>query len=136
MTTKEYMPVPVADARWIAEQYAKSIVIILAWDREHGALHTTTYGASAEDKVCAAHGGEIATAALGCDLSKARDYEDFRTQRMQEMLEVLKLYQALDDKHANCPECDGAIPPEACPECFPLADDARCKMRAIIAKMA
>lgn len=48
-------------------------------------------------------------------------------------LESLEAYSRLDDFHANCSWCDGVIPPEDCPECFPLADDARLKMRAVLA---
>lgn len=51
-----------------------------------------------------------------------------------EMFEALKAYSLLDDFHANCKECDGLGQPEACSECFPYADDARCKMRVAIAK--
>lgn len=87
----EYAPVPVEAAKSIATEYGKSIVIVLAWDQEHGALHTTTYGVSEKDKVHAAHGGEIASEALGCDLSKAQVFEDFRDKRIQ----------ALEDAIAN-----------------------------------
>ena len=52
-----------------------------------------------------------------------------------EMLEALRAYQKLDDFHANCPECGGLEQPETCAKCFPLADDARLKMRAVLAKV-
>lgn len=42
---------------------------------------------------------------------------------------ALLLYAALDDRHANCEECEGSEQPEACAECFPYADAARCAMR-------
>lgn len=51
-----------------------------------------------------------------------------------EMYEALKAYSELDDKHANCEECDGELQPELCAECFPYADAARLKMRAALAK--
>jgi hypothetical protein len=52
-----------------------------------------------------------------------------------EMYDALKAYELLDQRHANCPECDGECQPEACELCFPLADDARLKMRLILAKV-
>jgi hypothetical protein len=51
-----------------------------------------------------------------------------------DLLEACKAYELLDAKHANCEECDGLDQPEQCEKCFPLADDARLKMRAAIAK--
>jgi len=51
-----------------------------------------------------------------------------------EMYKALKAYEELDDKHANCEECEGLEQPETCAECFPYADSARLKMRASIAK--
>lgn len=56
----------------------------------------------------------------------------------QEMLDALKAYAKLDDFHANCEEC-GERPeyaPEACEQCFPLADDARLKMRRALERVA
>jgi hypothetical protein len=52
----------------------------------------------------------------------------------EDMYEALKAYEKLDDFHANCEECDGLEQPETCAKCFPLADDARLKMRAAIEK--
>jgi hypothetical protein len=51
-----------------------------------------------------------------------------------EMFEALEAYERLDDAHANCDECEGLTQSEGCEKCFPLADDARLKMRAAIAK--
>jgi hypothetical protein len=51
-----------------------------------------------------------------------------------ELVAALKAYELLDDKHANCEECEGESAPELCTICFPFADDARCKMRAALAK--
>ena len=52
----------------------------------------------------------------------------------REMYEALKAYEELDDKHANCEECEGEIQPELCAECFPYADSARLRMRAALLK--
>jgi hypothetical protein len=53
------------------------------------------------------------------------------------LLGVLKAYQALDDQRMACKECEDCLEraPEACPYCFPFADDARLRMRAAIARM-
>lgn len=51
-----------------------------------------------------------------------------------DMYEALKALTLLEDKHSNCPICEGEGLPEACEKCFPFADDARLKMRAAIAK--
>ncbi|MCP4899716.1 MAG: hypothetical protein GY906_22350 [bacterium] len=51
-----------------------------------------------------------------------------------EMYAALKAYEKLDNKVANCEEHDPEDVPEKCEFCFPYADDARCKMRAAIAK--
>ena len=48
---------------------------------------------------------------------------------------ALRAYDKLDDFHANCQNCDGCEQPEACEKCWPYADDARLKMRAIIEKI-
>jgi len=50
-----------------------------------------------------------------------------------EALEALRAYQKLDDAHANCDECEGLEQPDTCAKCFPLADAARLKMRAVLA---
>jgi hypothetical protein len=54
-----------------------------------------------------------------------------------EMYEALKAYEALENQRMNCDECGDQLErsPEACGECFPFADDARCKIRAVIAKI-
>lgn len=74
----QYQPIPTAVAKQIAERYNKSIVIICAFDPEHGMLHTTTYGASEQDKALAADGGEIAAKALGTMPDQATFYENYR----------------------------------------------------------
>ena len=51
-----------------------------------------------------------------------------------DMYEALKAYQALDDFHAKCEDCEPEYAPEACETCFPFTSDARLKMRAAISK--
>ena len=76
---RPYLPIPVEVARQIARDFDRQIVIILAWNHKHGKLHTVTYGVQPNDKIWAAKGGEIASKALGADLSKSNTAEDFRT---------------------------------------------------------
>jgi|SRR5579863_5050598 len=81
----DYKPIPVEDAKALAERYQKSIVIIFAWDPAHGLIHTTTYGFSEQDKDWAAKGGEIATAALGGVVPAKIDFEDYRITRIKKL---------------------------------------------------
>jgi hypothetical protein len=91
----EYIEVPVFVAKEIAEVYRKSQVIISSWDSEHGLLHTTTYGKEAFDKESAAAAGEICAKALGSDLSKKKEFEDFHKDYdpafLREALELLNV---------------------------------------------
>ena len=96
-----YVPVPVEAARIIAEQYAKSVVIIFAWDPIHGHIHTTTYGTGPQEKVWAAHGGETATKALGGVVELATDFEDFRLTIAKRLLHALKSAVKLADEAFN-----------------------------------
>lgn len=73
----EYKPIPVAVAKEIADKFGKSIVVILAFDREWERTHTTTYGVTSFEKENAAAVGEIATQAIGCDLGRKQVFEDF-----------------------------------------------------------
>jgi hypothetical protein len=75
---RPYTPVPVTAAATIAREYRKSIVVIAAWDPEHGLLHMTTFGVSPQEKQWAATAGEIVSAALGCSPSEKICFEDFR----------------------------------------------------------
>lgn len=86
----EYRPIPVEAARHIAEQYEKSIVIVLAHDPVHGQLHTTTYGIDAQNKAWAAQGGEIAAKALGA-INPAVDFEDYRLRLAKRLLLALRV---------------------------------------------
>lgn len=73
----EYKPIPVAEAKRIAETYGKDQVLIFAWDKESNLMHSTTYGVSPADKQMAADGAETVTKIL-CDKSKGIVFEDFR----------------------------------------------------------
>ncbi len=72
-----YQPIPVSEAKDLAEKYGKDQVLIFAYDRESGRMHTTTYGKSAEDKLQAAQGGDRVAEIL-TDVSQKVVYEDFR----------------------------------------------------------
>lgn len=75
---KPYLDIPVETARQIARDFDKQIVVICAWNYEHGLLHTVTYGKEPTDKINAASAGEICAKTLGMDLDKKRTCEDFR----------------------------------------------------------
>lgn len=89
----EYKPVPVDIAKQIAESFDKSIVVLLCYDPTHNLTHTTTYGVNAYEKEQAAALGEMATQAIGCDLSQKVTYEDFHKNydaaRYKAAIEVL-----------------------------------------------
>lgn len=74
----EYKEIPVEVAKQIAGSYGRDIVIICCWSHEHSLLHTTTYGIAPSDKASAARGGELCAKALGSNLTRMQDYEDFR----------------------------------------------------------
>jgi len=96
--THYYHPVPVSVAVSIAENFQKSMVVILCYDPVHQKTHTTTYGVSAWEKEQAAAVGEICALAVGSDLSRKVDYEDFHKNYdpalYRESLELLKLIRA------------------------------------------
>jgi hypothetical protein len=52
-----------------------------------------------------------------------------------DMLAALEAYEKVDEHVANCEDCCDGAHPEMCEECFPLADDARLLMRAVLAKV-
>ena len=89
----DYLAVPVHVAKQIADHFAKDVVVVLSFDREHMMTHTTTYGRSALDKENAAAAGEIATKAVGGDLSQKIEFEDFHNDyspgRLKEAIELL-----------------------------------------------
>lgn len=86
----DYLPVPVEAAKRIADEFRKNIVIILSWSKEHGHLHTTTFGVSPEEKQWAAQGGEIASRALGSVVNKSTTFEDYRITEGRDLLKILK----------------------------------------------
>lgn len=73
----KYQAIPVEEAKAIADKYGKDQVLIFAFDRESGLMHTTTFGRSEADKLQAAVGGD-AVASILTDVSKKVIYEDFR----------------------------------------------------------
>lgn len=108
-----YKPVPIEAARFIAEQFSKSIVVIIAWDDEHRLLHTATYGVNAEQKRFAARAGEIAAAALGADLDSWSEVEDFRVAAFQRTHTLRPISEYEDDFGAvlgwKLPVCEPPI---------------------------
>jgi hypothetical protein len=92
----EYQPIPVSEAKRIAEQFDKDMVIINAWDSEHQLNHTTTYGKTPEQKEIAADAGEVTARALGCCIEAKKSYEDFRERTPAEAaLEIERLRDEL-----------------------------------------
>lgn len=51
-----------------------------------------------------------------------------------ELLEALKLQEAVDEHVANCEDCCEGVFPELCKAGFPIADKARLARRAAISK--
>jgi hypothetical protein len=51
---------------------------------------------------------------------------------IERLREALRAAQSCEEHHMNCAECEGLGAPEACAECFPLADDARLKRWAAL----
>lgn len=88
---RKYVPVPVVAAASIAKKYRKSSVIVLSWDPVHEFTHTTTYGATVNEKHVAARLGEKIAAYIGCDLSRAVKHQDFRVEECDRLRHALKL---------------------------------------------
>ena len=84
----EYKPIPVEAARFIAREFDKQIVIVLAWT--DNTLHTTTYGSDPQHKEWAARGGEVAAKALGALTDQSVVYEDYRLMCAWKLLQALK----------------------------------------------
>ncbi len=76
----DFLPVPVAAAKAIAERYQKTIVLILAWDPVHGKTNVTTYGENEADRLNAAAFGERVAKEAGLDSAATKRSEDFRTE--------------------------------------------------------
>lgn len=69
--------IPIAAAQRIAEDYDKSQVIVITWDRVSGVQDVATYGKSLKDCEEAAKGGNFIKRALGwpedmCNATPAR----------------------------------------------------------------
>lgn len=94
----DYKTVPVEAACAIAEQYDKSIVIVITHDPVHGLMHTTTYGTDAQNKAWAAQGGEIVATALGAVLDKSINFEDYRLDQATKLLAALHSAIAIADE--------------------------------------
>lgn len=100
---KEYIPVPVSEARRIGEKFKKSMAIIIAYDIEHALTHTTTWGKEPEDKEQAADVGETCTRLIcGEGYEQRRSFEDYRFtdqgKRTKEIEDLKKENQKLREK--------------------------------------
>jgi hypothetical protein len=92
----EYIPVPVAAAKEIAEKHAKDLVVVISYDRAHDLLHTTTFGTDAQSKDIAAQWGDAIPKLLGCAVEASKWYEDYRAteaatykERIDQLTEIL-----------------------------------------------
>lgn len=74
---KEYKPIPVSAAKRIAEEFDKNQVIIVAWDREFGREHVTTYGKTKKECDEAAIGGNFVKKALGWVSENTIDHNEW-----------------------------------------------------------
>lgn len=80
-----HIEVPVEAAREIATRYAKTMVVILAYDPTSQHTHLTTYGVGTEEKEIAAEVGErCAKLICGDGFEMRRTYEDFRFRTQAE----------------------------------------------------
>ena len=78
MKEGNYQPVPVDDAKRIAERYQKTHVVIVSYDETINVMHVTTYGLRDQrDKQNAANIGEFIANQLGADLSLGMRFQDF-----------------------------------------------------------
>ena len=55
---RPYTPVPIKEAKAIAEKYGKEEVMIVCWDEHAGIAHLTTYGATKQHCAWVANLGE------------------------------------------------------------------------------
>jgi hypothetical protein len=76
--TSEYLPVPVAEAKRVAELYQKQAVVILAIDLGYDKIHSTSYGTTAVMKDVAAVMAEQCVRACGANQTAGICFEDFR----------------------------------------------------------
>jgi len=63
-------------------------------------------------------------------VSDSKEYKD----AVLKMYVALLAYRALDNQHGNCDDCmESGQSAEACGECMPFADEARCQLEPAIA---
>jgi len=99
MTNKQdYAPIPVSEAKRLAESFGKSMVVVLAYDPAYQLTHTTTYGIGPQEKEIAADTGErcakLICGEAGFQLRKS--YEDYRTiPAAERAAEIDKLRDAI-----------------------------------------
>lgn len=92
-------PIPIDQARRIAEELGKAQVIVLAWDGTGGKIHVTTYGTTAENKLHAALGGDRLSQFLELDGPGQKVHADFRRDFDAGLLrEALDLIQLLHNR--------------------------------------
>lgn len=61
---KEFKPIMVKEAKRLAEEYNKNIILIVGWDSTSGKINITTYGESREEKDWAVQAADIIFGAL------------------------------------------------------------------------
>lgn len=79
MTPATYRPIPVAEARRIAQRFGKDLVVIFAYEEGNNISHTTTFGASLPYKHIAADLGEQFASIAGASNERIR-FQDFRVR--------------------------------------------------------
>lgn len=87
----KYREIPVAEARRLAGEFDKSMVVILAFDPVHLRTHVTTFGVDSEDKLRAAEAGELcAKTILGEKAFEDRTvHADYRTLAQGDLVAAL-----------------------------------------------
>lgn len=108
----DYIPVTVDAARQVANAFQKHIVVIVSVDHLHDKLHTTTYGRYPEDKIVAAHLGEVLAETAGADMGKLQSFEDFRNlpaaERAAEIETLKELIRGVISR-CEAPEIGGYV---------------------------
>lgn len=109
----EYTPVPVEEAYQIAQNFRKDVVVIIAFDDDHGQVHCTTYGNTAYNKILAAELGPKLVIAAGGFMPEAKAFEDFRDAAVaQERADKRRLViEKILEFHPQSPETGAELPP-------------------------